>query len=444
MRYKFCIEAVFFFLVAILSSCNRETNRISGKTEILKWQNGKKAAISLTYDDGSINQFRVALPMMDSLDFPATFFIITGEIPGSEFQPKFIGRSMDTIIKETSAIQTNEDNLIERASLAAYAPYEGLRDYHTRAGELYESGKVKEACELIDTAFSELRSGKLMKIETSGHTGNTTNRITWEEIRQIAANGHEFASHTITHPRLAVLDEANFNYELEKSKQELMDQLGKQYTFSAECPYGTENERVMSYAYKVYPALRNRMPEPFLEELDRGSKKSPENSQKEYVQWQRGPLTDTPLDLMKSWVEISLDHNNIWLVLVFHGVEGIGWEPRTREEFLTYFNYLKEREDRLWIATFGDVIRYMRERINSQINISNEKDQISIKLVNDLDPDYYSLPVTVKTYIPEDWEQVNGTLDNEEIILDEGHDATGRYVIYQAIPNGGNIVIAKD
>ena len=47
----------------------------SGETVIAKLQYGKRAAVTLTYDDGSINQFRVAVPIMDSLGLPATFFI---------------------------------------------------------------------------------------------------------------------------------------------------------------------------------------------------------------------------------------------------------------------------------------------------------------------------------------------------------------------------------
>ena len=61
-------------------------------TQITKWQYGKTGAVSLTYDDGSINQFRIAVPIMDSFNFPATFFIITGEIPGSRYHGTFIGR----------------------------------------------------------------------------------------------------------------------------------------------------------------------------------------------------------------------------------------------------------------------------------------------------------------------------------------------------------------
>lgn len=61
----------------------------SQKTEITTWQDDKAAAISLTFDDGSPNQFSVAMPMLDKLNIPATFFIITGEVQGSEYHGKF-------------------------------------------------------------------------------------------------------------------------------------------------------------------------------------------------------------------------------------------------------------------------------------------------------------------------------------------------------------------
>src|SRR5690606_5764448 len=98
----------------------------------------------------------------------------------------------------------------------------------------------------------------------------------------------------------------------------ILKQLGPEHTFSAEGPYGTENERVMEYAHKIYPALRNRMPEPYLEELNRSSRKQPGSFDKEYVQWQRGATTKTPMPLMKSWVDTTAVHDNIWLVLVIH------------------------------------------------------------------------------------------------------------------------------
>src|SRR5690606_14683908 len=189
----------------------------------------------------------------------------------------------------------------------------------------------------------------------------------WAQFKMYAAQGHEIASHTVTHPRLAILDKNNLLYELEKSKADIKKHLGENYHFSFEAPYGTENERVMEYAYRVYPATRNRMPEPFLEELNRGSKMQPGRSGKEYVQWQRGALSRTPLALMKSWADTVASHNNIWLVLVFHGVDSVGWEALPSSLLSEYFSYLKKNEDKLWSATFWNVTKYMRERMNSSI-----------------------------------------------------------------------------
>ena len=35
-------------------------------TEITKWQDGKLAAVSITFDDSTINQFRIAVPLLNS------------------------------------------------------------------------------------------------------------------------------------------------------------------------------------------------------------------------------------------------------------------------------------------------------------------------------------------------------------------------------------------
>ena len=357
-----------------------------GHTEIMPWQYGKKAAISLTYDDGTINQFRVAMPIMNRLGFPATFYIITGNIPGSKYEGKFIGRPVEEIIKETSMIPTNETNFFERAAAVGFLGYKGTSRYHTQAGQLYESGRVEEALELIDQTYKQVREGAFEPIDKTGNDPSSANRITWDEIKVFASQGHEFGSHTITHPRLAVLDHANMVYELEKSKEDILHRLGPEHTFSAECPYGTEDERVMEYALKVYPALRNRMPEPFLEELNRWNSMDPGASQKEYVQWQRGPLTATPMELMKSWIDTLVVHDNIWLVLVFHGVDGIGWEAKPKEELEEYFQYIKEREDHLWVATFKDVTRYIRERMDGKVHTLTKNAGIERRRANSTQP----------------------------------------------------------
>jgi peptidoglycan/xylan/chitin deacetylase (PgdA/CDA1 family) len=431
MIHRFVAAAALVFL---LTACGQK-EELTGQTEITKWQYGKNAAVSLTYDDGSINQFTQALPIMNRLQLPATFFIITGQIPGSQYQGKFIGRPVKEIIAETAKTPTNKDNFFERASAAGFLGYKGTVEYHTQAGALIDAGKEEEAYKVMDELYRKVRNGEFKPGVKSKNEVAEAEGLTWEKIREYAAQGHEFASHTVTHPRLAALDEANMLYELEKSKEDILKQLGPEHTFSAEGPYGTENERVMEYALKIYPATRNRMPEPYLEEINRGSKMQPGSSDKEYVQWQRGALTSTPLPLMKSWVDTVAAHQNQWLVLVFHGVDGVGWEALPSTLLDEYFQYIKEREEKLWIATFGDVTKYIRERMNGKVDVSENADKITVNLSHSLDKDMYDLPLTLKTYVPSAWNTVTVSQGTKEQLVRPESDAQGTFVMYQAIPN---------
>ena len=422
-----------FAILLLAASCANPVKDWSAQTEITKWPDAKNGAISITYDDGIINQLTVAKPIMDSLDLPGTFFIITGKVEGSA-KGRFIGREPETIISETATIKTDSTNFFERASLIAFTGTTEAEEYHANVGSLFEAGKVSEAYLLLDEGYEKIRNGRLKDTEDVVFHNNPVDTTTWEQYKSYEKQGHEISSHTVTHPRLAVLDEANIRYELEQSKADLAKFMGTKATFSAEGPYGTENERVMEYAHKIYPALRNRMPEEWLEEINRGSQKQPGNTDKEYVQWQRGAISTTGIDQMKAWTDTVNAHDNIWLVLVIHGVEDYGWEPLKREELVQYFGDVKENEDSVWVATFGDVTKYLRERKAAQIKSELEGDTIMIRLSSDLDAAVYDIPLTLKTYLPEGWEGARLSQNERDIHLKIMSDSNGSYVSY-SIPS---------
>lgn len=397
----------------------------------------KKAAVSLTYDDGSINQFRVAVPIMDSFGFPATFFIITGEIPGSRYHGTFVGRPTKTIVEETASVPTNKDNFFERASAIPYLGFSGTASFQTQAGEVYDEGKdFPEAYRIIDAAYAKARQGAFKPTSPDETTANQRDRITWDELAALAKRGYEFASHTVTHPRLAVLDDANLVYELEKSRQDILDHLGYKHTFSVECPFGTEDRRAVNFALQRYPLARNYMPDQFVDDLDRASTVDPAASKKEYVRWQRGPVTKTPVEVIKSWVDQSLADGNVWLVLVSHGVDGIGWEPKTHTEIREYLAYMKSKENTLWIATFQEVAKYMRERTHADVQSYTDGDAISVVLRQSLTDLSYDLPLTLKTSVPSEWQRVEARQGNRSQVVPVLHDVAHGYVLYQAVPNG--------
>lgn len=407
-----------------------------GKTEITKWQDGKNGAVSLTYDDGSINQFRVAVPIMDNFRLPATFFIITGNIPGSRYHGTFVGRPTNAIITETGNIPTNKDNFFERASAIGFLGYKGTIEYHTRAGELYDEGKnAKQAYRVLDEGYEKVRKGAFPPAEAHDNSSENGKHITWDELRALANRGYEFASHTVTHPRMAVLDDANLVYELEMSRQEILDQLGFRHTFSVECPYGTENDRAVQAALLRYQLARNYMPDPDVDDLDRSNDMDPATSRKKYVRWQRGPLTETPMELMKSWVDKTAGQGNIWLVLVFHGVDGIGWKPKTGADLKNYFSYIKSREQSLWIATFQDVAKYLRERQHGTVASYRDGEIISVVLRSDVTNLRYDLPLTLKTQVPDEWKTVEIQQGERRKQVDVVQSTSAKYVLYQAVPN---------
>jgi len=70
------------------------------RTEITKWQDGKEACLSLTFDDSSINQLRIDIPLWNERRIPGTFFVITAGIQGSKNASAFVGRPMMDIVRE--------------------------------------------------------------------------------------------------------------------------------------------------------------------------------------------------------------------------------------------------------------------------------------------------------------------------------------------------------
>ena len=240
---------VFVFGLVVLNF--NAIAQTAGKTEITKWQNDKKTAVSITYDDGNRNQFKTALPIMEQMKLPATFFVITGPIKGSIYPPKFVGRPVKEIISESKNLPTNSDNFFERSSASLYLGYAGTLPYYNKADELYESGKKEKAWKVMDSLYTavrknELKPGKDTSMEMAQEYG-----LAWTNLKNYAAKGYEIASHTVSHAHLAILDSANMEYELKKSKQEIRKNLGEKYTFSAEVPFGINSTSRLSLVIAV-------------------------------------------------------------------------------------------------------------------------------------------------------------------------------------------------
>ncbi len=73
----------------------------------------------------------------------------------------------------------------------------------------------------------------------------------WSDIAHLAAAGVEFGSHSMTHPDLTALDDATLAQELDASRTELEDRLGRSIRHFAP-PYGRTDPRVRDAIAKHY------------------------------------------------------------------------------------------------------------------------------------------------------------------------------------------------
>lgn len=69
----------------------------------------------------------------------------------------------------------------------------------------------------------------------------------WSDLKQLVELGWEIGSHTRTHPRLTLVDDPSLTLELEASREELSDRLGRSCETIA-YPYGDVDEHVVEGA----------------------------------------------------------------------------------------------------------------------------------------------------------------------------------------------------
>ena len=417
-------------------------------TEITKWQDGKAACISLTYDDATINQFRIDIPLLNERHIPGTFFVITGDIQGSKYQPAFVGRPVMDIIRESATVPTTKENILERSSMLNYLATVQMAPELKGFSAQRVGGQMRRdpsaATATVDAALAKLReSGASYTVgRRKSPVGDSRWPVTWDDLRRYAAQGHEIANHSVTHPFMPALNEANIEYEIEEANQEILEQMGPKHTFSIEAPYGIDDPRVKPVVASRFALTRNWVTDDFMEGFLRDDRRDPTTSTREYVQWQRGPLSRTSPELMKSWVDTSIAHG-IWLVLVFHGVEGIGYEPLSTDAHRAYYDYVADHQSHLWIATFQDGGKYARERVNSKVTASRSGDVITVTVTHSLDPKVYDLPLTARTQVPAEWTLVRFRQGDDVRWVPITRDGGNSWVIYRIMPNGKAATLEK-
>lgn len=163
-------------------------------------------SIAVTFDDGYMNNFTVAKPVLDELGIPATFYVSTAFSNGAMMWN-------DRVIETFRALDS-----IDLSSI-------GLGVVHTERADQKRSEAEKVIQRIKHKDYHD-REAIVRSIEEQCSRPQPSLMMSPREIKALHDAGYEVAGHTVTHPILSVLDDQAAREEILQGKLALESIIG--------------------------------------------------------------------------------------------------------------------------------------------------------------------------------------------------------------------------
>jgi len=202
----------------------------------------------------------------------------------------------------------------------------------------------------------------------------------------------------VTHPSLSGLTPANQTLELKNSQDDINAHITNRKCLTLAYPYCVPSEPTRTMQY--YIAARH------CQGNIEGS--TPANF------YQISSIICGNLGSVKTAAEFNARFETAanskgWCVWLIHGIDNDGgYSPLSSAVLRASLDYLKARKDRFWVATFGEVVRYARQRNAVSVKeLSNQGDHIAVQVTDTLDNAIYNDPITLRRSLPAGWPSAN-------------------------------------
>jgi peptidoglycan-N-acetylglucosamine deacetylase len=270
----------------------------------------------------------------------------------------------------------------------------------------------------------------------SGFIDKKVDGMTWNMVRDAAAQGYEIGSHTVNHANLITLENNKHNsdsltWEVQYSQQVIDQQVPSQKCLSFCYPWCKRDKNTDKIVSDNYIGARSSG---YWEGF------SPDN-----LYGIKGRVIYSYQTAEQLNFEISdFIRESGWYVDIIHGIDNQGWEPLTYNTYDQHFAYIKQNQEHLWVATFQNVIKYISERNNVLFREESvSPDKISFIASDNLPDNIYYYPLSIRMNLPKNLDSADHALQNGNILhIKNYNEGDFRYVLIDGvIPDGGTVTI---
>lgn len=229
--------------------------------------------------------------------------------------------------------------------------------------------------------------------------------MTWDQIREMYADGFEIANHGYNHKNLTSLGD---DWQAEVTQNDdLIEQEVGQRPLTFIYPYNGKTDEIVAWVESTHVGSRT------------------------YQQSMGGSATELT---MNSYVD-GLITNGSWGVTMTHSIAEGYDHFQDPQRLYNHWDYVVTLQDELWIAPFHEVAGYVRERDNATVTtISEDDDNIVLTVSTQLSTLNYPLTLLVETY-------ADGAMQDGNALTVKYKN--GQTIVSGVNPNGGAVTIHK-
>lgn len=176
-------------------------------------KNGIKnpSKIAITFDDGYVDFYHKAWPILKKHAVSASIYIATDFIDKEEWLwPDKI--RMLLLSTRVDSVQLNEIGNLELNKEKYESNWNTIADYCLNLNSEARSAFIKK----LENSLS---------VELARTPNNQYAALTWEQLKEMANEGLDIGSHTLSHPILANISDKQIDEELKESKSKIENKL---------------------------------------------------------------------------------------------------------------------------------------------------------------------------------------------------------------------------